>query len=101
MVSIRYFCGVGEFCRTKSSPRGTLVSNSDAGTAAMTKAMQQTSTGIQAMRRMTMVTWGPSQLAYRAEPTIAHRRGSEGRVTFDDEPRLWRERPNDPCQNAH
>ena len=35
MVSIRYFCGVGEFCRTKSSPRGALISNRDTGTAAM------------------------------------------------------------------
>jgi len=32
------------------------------------------------MRRMTMVTWEPSQLAYRAEPVIAHRRGSESHV---------------------
>src|ERR1700724_531158 len=77
MVSIRYFCGVGEFCRMKSSPRGALVSNNDSGTAAMPKAMQQTRSGIQAMRRMTMVTWEPSQLAYRAEPVIAHRGGSE------------------------
>ena len=44
MVSIRYFCGVGEFCKTKSSPRGALVSNSDTGTAAIARAMQQTRT---------------------------------------------------------
>src|SRR5580704_7238893 len=87
MVSIRYFCGVGEFCRLKSSPRGALVSNNDTGTAAMPKAMQQTRSGIQAMRRMTRVTWEPSQLAYRAEPVIAHRRG-RNRMWRTREPRL-------------
>src|SRR5579863_1614734 len=34
MVSIRYFCGVGEFCRMKSSPCGKLTSNIGATRAA-------------------------------------------------------------------
>src|SRR6266849_408598 len=50
MVSIRYFCGVGEFCSTKSNPRGCRTSNSDAGAAARYKAMQATRTGTEAMR---------------------------------------------------
>src|ERR1700736_1185949 len=33
MVSIRYFWGVGEFCRMKSSPRGNSTSSKDAPTA--------------------------------------------------------------------
>src|SRR5882724_3123432 len=77
MVSIRYFCGVDEFCRMKSSPRGALVSKSDTGTDAMTRAKQQIRMGIHAMRSMTMVTSEPSQLAYRAQPVIAHNRNSE------------------------
>src|ERR1700722_6029367 len=35
MVSIRYFCGVGEFCRTKSTPRGGLTSNTGAPRGAL------------------------------------------------------------------
>ena len=50
MVSIRYFCGVGEFCKTKSNPPGCRMSNSDAGPAARNKAMQVTRTGMEAMR---------------------------------------------------
>ena len=41
MVSIRYFCGVGEFCSTKSKPRGDLVSSSDTGAATIPRAMQK------------------------------------------------------------
>src|SRR3984885_6185794 len=43
MVSIRYFCGVGEFCRVKSRPRGTMTSKTgDAGLSpASTKAKIQ------------------------------------------------------------
>src|SRR5882757_1250602 len=79
MVSIRYFCGVDEFCRMKSSPRGALVSKSDTGADAMTRAKQQIRMGIHARRSMTMVTSEPSQLAYRAQPVIAHNRNSERR----------------------
>src|ERR1700687_1235977 len=39
MVSIRYFCGVGEFCRMKSKPCGRVTSNTGAagGAAASIK----------------------------------------------------------------
>jgi hypothetical protein len=66
----------------KSSPRGALVSNNDTGTAPMPRAIQQTTTGIQAMRRMAMGTWESSQLAYRAERVSAHRRGSKSRMAM-------------------
>src|SRR5882757_2735807 len=94
MVSIRYFCGVDEFCRMKSSPRGALVSKSDTGADAMTRAKQQIRMGIHARRSMTMVTSEPSQLAYRAQPVIAHNRNSERRGERG-EPGSERDKPYD------
>ena len=35
MVSMRYFCGVGEFCRVKYSPLGALTSNTGVVSAAI------------------------------------------------------------------
>ena len=54
MVSIRYFCGVGEFCRTKSTPRGNLVSNNDTGAATRPNARQKSRIGMEAIRGMSV-----------------------------------------------
>src|SRR6202044_2966637 len=42
MVSIRYFCGVGEFCSVKSRPRGTLTSKTGAVRAVATNRRLKT-----------------------------------------------------------
>ena len=54
MVSIRYFCGVGEFCRTKSSPREDLISNERHRHRRHAQSDEQSRSGIKAMRRMAM-----------------------------------------------
>src|ERR1700692_2182197 len=101
MVSIRYFCGVGEFCRMKSSPRGVLISNSGAGTAVMAKAMPQRRIGIQAMGRMTRVTWEPSQLAYRAQPILHTEEPNSCTATGAEGPANRRQKPATNWQNKH
>jgi len=55
MVSIKYFCIVGEFRRTKSKPCGDLFSKMEIGAAVIAKAMQQRNTGMEIIRKTGMI----------------------------------------------
>src|SRR5579863_5148799 len=62
MVSIRYFLGVGEFCRMKSRPLGRFTSNTGPTRAAADNATVATNNALKAFSNLGILCW----LGYRA-----------------------------------